>query len=125
MLADEIARALPELRAQAESMMATPCQIDYDAAPADATDPETGAAVHDWQAVYSGRCKVTAGTQSQREESAGASATVSPVVVKVPAETSGVRIGDRVTTPGHVYTVTEVRTKTWQVSLELACEELT
>ena len=111
MIADDIAAALPELRAHAVSRMRRPCiarpVLDVTA------DPETGADVVVYgDPIYQGMCRLTPPREvtSQSRESAGATVTVTRREWHIPHDAPRVPIGTVVTFEDDVpaYRVTDV-----------------
>jgi hypothetical protein len=101
MLADDIAWALPSLRAEAEANMASICTIrKNDTRPT--TDPETGEVTPGvGTLVYSGKCRIQPGaTQSQSQSRGGAETFEFAFIVSVPFSATGIRAGHLVTIDG-------------------------
>lgn len=97
MLADDIAAALPELRAQAESMMVDTCLIADPNVEA-AWDAENGVwSTPEGAALYSGKCRIrqpSAGTAAEAGEAAFA---ISDRIVSIPLSGEGYSEGvDRI-----------------------------
>lgn len=96
MLGDDIAAALPELRAHAESMMVDSCTISPSAPSSRTWDEATGAYTETPPlAVYSGPCRLRQPNQAEREAFAGeAEWTQWGVVLSLPVDSStGVGVG--------------------------------
>lgn len=104
MIADDIAAALPELRAHAESMMVDSClitrqRLDPNGEPVRTMDPDTLELTYVWDEVYAGKCRV------QRFRGQGLSDVMAGEVefgkaylqLQVPIAVLGVRPKDRVT----------------------------
>ena len=144
MLHDDIAAALPELRAHALSLMVDSCTItrrrlDEDGEPVREMDPVTLELTDVWDEVYAGRCRV------QRPGTSVGSAEpvvgerefgVNALTAQLPLTSLGVKRGDRVevtaigplTDPdllGAVATVKVNLTKTHATKRTLVCEEVT
>lgn len=143
MLADDIAAALPELRAHAESLMVDSCAIarrrlDEDGVPVREMDPVTLELADAWDEVYAGRCRVQrpgAVMVGREPVVGGAEYNVETVHVQVPLSVLGVKADDRVTVtavgaisdPDSVGMVLSVRVnqhKTHATKRVLVCEEV-
>lgn len=143
MIADDIATALPELRAHAESLMVDSCAIvrrrlDEDGLPVREMDPDTLELTDVWDEVYSGRCRVQrpgAVMVGREPVVGGAEYSVETVHVQVPLAALGVKADDRVTItavgaisdPENLGLVASVRTnqhKTHATKRTLVCEEV-
>lgn len=134
MIGHDIAAALPELRAQAESMMITPCRISRTGTVT--ANPDTGAdVIIPGAKVYAGGCKVQAREgQPQPAESGTATVIAQSLEVHVPASSGPYRKGDLVEIldrPDGAAAVVERRfrveglhRKTWQTAQRLQVEEL-
>ena len=135
MLEQEIAAALPEMRAHAESLMVDMVLVER---PDGTTlDPDTLEEVPAFTSVVSSRGRVQRpGSLSPRESlSGGFEFGVNTVLVQLPLSVSGVLKGDRVTVTalgpttdpdllGMVATVRANLTKTHPTKRTLACEEV-
>lgn len=98
------------------------------------TDPETGAVTNSPVTVYSGKCEVKSagGLMAATPEAGGATFTVVPSVIKIPANAADVRDGDEVTitasklntfTPGKVYRVEGFTPDTFDTAARLPVKE--
>lgn len=140
MLHDDIAAALPELRAHAESMMVDAClierrRVDTNGEPVRVMDPVTLEYTDVWDEVYSGRCRV------QRFRGQGLSDVLAGEVefgkaylqLQVPLAVLGVRPKDRATVTAvhaisdpallsEVATVMDDMSKTHATKRTLMCE---
>lgn len=144
MIHDDIAAALPELRAHAESLMVDSCTItrrrlDESGEPVREMDPDTLELTDVWDEVYSGRCRVQrpgAVMVGREPVVGGAEYSVETVHVQVPLAALGVKTDDRVTItavgaisdPENLGLVASVRTnqhKTHATKRTLVCEEVT
>lgn len=102
MLGDDIAEALPELRAHAESLMVDSCTITRAGTGAGTIDEGTGAVIPPASStVYSGKCRVQRpGTStSPRADTGGYEIGVGTLFAQLPTTATGIRRGD-------VFTVT-------------------
>jgi hypothetical protein len=93
-IGDDLAAALPELQAQAESRMLDTCTI---VRPGDVTtDPLTGQVDPTDTPVYSGRCELRATTAliARDEESATSQVTAQTFTLKVPVGAPALMPGD-------------------------------
>lgn len=143
MLSDDIAAALPELRAHAESLMVDSCTItrrrlDEDGEPVREMDPVTLELTDVWDEVWAGRCRVQrpgAVMVGREPVVGGAEYNVETVHVQVPLSVLGVKADDRVTVtavgaisdPDSVGMVLSVRVnqhKTHATKRTLVCEEV-
>src|SRR3954470_17730054 len=100
-IADDIAAALPELRAHAESMMVDTCRVRrLDPANPSIPDPDTLALVPNYLAddVYTGPCRIQRpGALSPREQvSGGFEFDVRAVIAQLPLSATGIASGDHV-----------------------------
>lgn len=139
MIHDDIAAALPELRAHAESLMVDSCTItrrrlDEAGEPVREMDPVTLEYTDVWDEVASTSARVQR-TESQEQEPVVGDIEhgVERLTVQTPLTVSGVKRGDRVTVTavgplsdpdllGMVATVKANLTKTHATMLRLACE---
>ena len=136
MLGDAISEALPELRAEAESLMVDEVFVE---SPSGATvmDPDTLAEVPEFAEVYSGPCRIQRpGALSPNETVAGGfEFDVRAVLAQLPLTATGIVAGDRVTVTaigsttdpdllGLVATVQANLTKTHPTKRTLVCEEV-
>lgn len=143
MIHDDIAAALPELRAHAESLMVDSCTIarrrlDEDGEPVREMDPVTLELTDVWDEVWSGRCRVQrpgAVMVGREPVVGGVEYGVEVIHVQVPLAALGVKTDDRVTItavgaisdPDSVGMVLSVRTnqhKTHATKRTLVCEEV-
>lgn len=120
MLGDDIGRALPTLRAHAESLMVETCTIERAAT---AWDEAEQASVSTWSTVHAAvPCAVALPPQSSRSLVTDEAATVDRPVVKVPVTFGGIEPDDRVTVAGFgVMWVTHVPRRSHQVQRRLEC----
>ena len=135
MLGDDIAAALPELRAQAESMMADTVLVER--ATGTTPDPVTLEDVTTWATVHEGVARVQRpGTQPAETVAGEIEFGVSTVLIQLPLSAVGVKRDDRVTVTalgplsdpdllGVVATVKANLTKTHPTKRTLVCEEVT
>lgn len=95
-LVDDILRALPVFRSEAESLMVDTCTITRPGAPV--TDPDTGEVTNPSTPVYTGKCKVQSkDSATANPEAGGAVFTVVSRQVHIPANAAEVLDGDVVT----------------------------
>ena len=100
MLGHDIAAALPELRAQAESLMTDACTITRAGSGGSTIDEATGAVVPPTgTTVYDGPCRVQRpGTQTApRADSGGYEVGVDTIFAQLPIAATGIRRGDTFT----------------------------
>lgn len=117
-----IRSALYRAQVAADARMADTCVIRRDAM---TTNPTTGAAVHSYTTVYSGPCELQeSGSQGSRGESAEAPVMVGRRIVKVPAATVGVNVGDEVTIGTRTFRVADTHGKTWQSAQRIPVDEV-
>jgi hypothetical protein len=131
-LADDVVGILPELRAQAMSLMLDQCTI---ARPGESvTDPDTGVVTNGSTLVYSGRCKVQSkDSATSSPEAGGHSFTVVSRQVHIPAESADVRDDDVVTITaarapqlvGKVYRVDGFTPDSYDTAFRLPVKEVT
>lgn len=131
MIGDQLATALPELQAEAESLMVTDCRVRR---PSGVTaDPGTGADIVTFKpgAVFTGGCKIqTLQAQVQVVESGRATAAAQSYEVHLPVTSGPYRTGDVVEVldaPGGAvvrrFRVEGLNTKTWQTAQRLPVQE--
>jgi len=136
MLGHDIAAALPELRAQAESLMVDACRVER---PTGETtlDPDTLAEVPVYEVVYEGKCRIqrSAALRSPEASPGGYEFGVGTVMVQAPLSALGIKRGHRLTVTevgaetdadllGLVATVGANLTKTHPTKRTLICEEV-
>lgn len=143
MIADDIAAALPELRAHAESLMVDSCTItsrrlDESGEPVREMDPVTLELTDVWDEVYAGRCRVQrpgAVMVGREPVVGGVEYNVETVHVQVPLTVLGVKADDRVAitavgaisdpdSAGMVLSVRVNQHKTHATKRTLVCEEV-
>lgn len=130
MLGDDLAAALPEMQAQAESLQVTPCTITREGALG--TDPVTGAPVRNpvrvWPAstTTQGYCQLVDGVLQPNQSGQDPQVVSAGIQVKIPAAAAaaGIQVGDLVDTGSRRFTVRRVAAKTRMVVLRLICDEL-
>ena len=132
MLADDIAAVLPELRAQAESMMVDACKVEY--VNGSAWDEGAGASVPTYAARYEGKCRVqTTLTEPGAADAGEREWTVESFTVSLPMSATGFTVGDRVTVTAaafdpdlvnRVFSVTGLAYKTHMTARRLRVEEV-
>ena len=120
MIGNDIAAALPELRAQAESLMADVCDIDRLTT---AWDEGEQATVTTWTPVHADvPCALDIPPANVRGLLTDEAVTAEVPVVKVSVDVTGVEPDDRVTIAGvGVVWVTHVPVRTNQVQRRLQC----
>lgn len=134
MLGHDIAAALPELRAHAESLMVDTCRIDR-ATGATTIDPVTLEETPVYATVYEGKARIqrSAGLTTQESTQGGFEFAVGSVVGQLPITATGIVRGDRLTVTvatldpdllGLVATVTTNLSKTHGTKRTLVCEEV-
>ena len=91
MLAQAVAEALPEMRAQAERLMTSTCTIRADDGGEPVTDPDTGAVT--WTAgtlIYSGKCRLRQpGTWGRQAQAGGEQVSPGSYQLSVPFDVTG------------------------------------
>ena len=132
MLGHDVAATLPELRAQAESLMVDACVIDRQSG--ETLNVTTGQMTPTYAPVYSGRCRVQApGTQGGNPNAGEHQFTVLGHVVQLPIDATVYAVGDRVRITaasldpalvGRVFTVTSLMHKSHPTSRRLVCDEI-
>lgn len=131
-LIDDILRALPVFRSEAESLMLDTCTITRPGEPV--TDPDTGDVTNSAETVYSGKCKVQSKDSATSSPEAGeATFTVVSRQVHIPANAADIRDGDVVTitasrlnafTVGKQYRVSGFTPDTFDTAARLPVKEL-
>lgn len=121
LVGDAIAAALPELRAQAESLMRDTCSVSR----------VTGAAIVDERevpataAVYAGRCKVQELANVETSpDVAGATVTVLRYRLDLPVSAGPFKVGDIATVGARTFRITSMHVKTWQTAQRLPVDEV-
>ena len=101
-IGDDIAAALPELRAQAESLMRDSCVVERRTGRV--MDDTSLEYVDSWSRVYEGRCRVqVAATQPAEEVVGGRAFVVTDAVVQLPVGPVDFADDDRVTVTSTAY----------------------
>lgn len=91
-IGDDLAAALPELRAMAESLMRDTVRVERVVG----MDESTGEAAY--ETVYTGKAKIKAPSAANDDKTVvGASVTIIPGRVDVPIDSGDFKVGDRVT----------------------------
>lgn len=90
MIGDDIAADLPELRAQAESLMTATGQIG---AVTEVFDWATNKTIETFAEHYGGKMRVWRGKASAVAESGGQLVTTNPLLCSVPWDTAGIEVG--------------------------------
>lgn len=135
-LGSDIAAALPELRAQAESMMRDTVKVERDTG-ATTKDPVTLEEVPVWATVHEGPARIQrTGQVSPREQVVGeVEFGINAVIVQMPLAAVGIEKGHRVTVTalgpesdpdllGLAATVMANLTKSHPTKRTLVCEEV-
>jgi len=122
MIGHDIAAALPELRAQAESLMVESCDIERMTSDT-AWDEEAQETVAVFAPVHMGApCNLDIPPVTSRQLFTGEAVTLESPVVKVPVALTGIEPDDRVTIAGvGVVWVTHVPVRSNQVQRRLEC----
>lgn len=120
MIGQDVAAALPELRAQAESLMADVCDIERQSSAWSEVEQKT---VTTWVPVHLDvPCALDVPPVSARVLLTDEAVTPERPVVKIPVGLSGIEPNDRVTIAGvGVVWVTHVPQRTNQVQVRLEC----
>lgn len=122
MIGDVIAAALPQLRAQARSLMVDDVTITRDGGEP-VYDPDLDDMVGGVVAVHVGLGRLIRAEGGSAVDAAGEAIQAAPYVVAVPHDVTGVRDGDRVAVGGLDLRVRSVRTGTHAIELRLLCTE--
>ena len=94
MLVDDVAHALPELRAQAESLMTSTCTIRESATGEPVTGPDGEVTFPPGAVVYSGPCRIRpVSPQGRSVEAGGGEMFAFDYLVSVPFVATGIREG--------------------------------
>ena len=139
-LQDDVAAALPELRAHAESLMVDTCRVRrVDPANPTTLDPDSLAEVPNYlpDDVYTGPCRIqrSGALAPQAQVAGGFEFGVNAIVAQLPLSATGIHGGDRLTVAaigtttdpdllGLVATVQTNLTKTHPTKRTLVCEEV-
>lgn len=133
-LADDIAWALPSLRAEAEARMVDACTISHAGTDDTTFDPNTGTYIDAADStVYSGPCEiqVSDGLNAQQSDTGATLVTDTRVTLKIPVSVTGVEIGDLATITtatndpdllGQTFTVIGLHAKTYATARRLQVE---
>jgi hypothetical protein len=135
MIGADLAAVLPELRAQAESMMLDTCTIATPGTGAGTFDEDTGITTPPAPVtVYTGACRVQSRDVQPSNPQAGETEyTTIAYVISVPASVVDVGVGATVTVTaasldadlvGRSFTVTGLVHKTYLTARRLVCEEV-
>ncbi|MGC4151501.1 MAG: DUF6093 family protein [Propionicimonas sp.] len=101
MIGDDIARALPELRAHAESLMRDTVLVERPGLTT--TDPETGQPTTPYATIYSGQAKIQSTDQYESSPEVGTAIhTLQRSLLHVPVGAFRAETGDRVTVKGSI-----------------------
>lgn len=100
MIGDDIAAALPELRAEAESLMQDACVIERESG--SVMDPVTFEERPSWSLVYAGPCRVKV-TSSAPVEGAGRTYVITDALLQLPVGDVRFLDNDRVTVTAAAY----------------------
>lgn len=134
----EIADALVELRALANSRMRTTCTVDRIRLDADGnpmtTTSSTGVVTEVRDDVYVGKCRVhyTGTPWPNTPDVAGTEITVRPIFVSIPIDAPQLKVGDRITvtadldTPaivGNVYRAIEPGNASQETAQRVLCQD--
>lgn len=126
MIGDDIAARLPELQAQAESMMLTPCTIRR---PTGVTSDDDGRDVvaYEPQPVYEGRCRVRhrQGVGQGAQESADSYVVVQQYELHVPVAAGPFLVGDVAEVEARRFRIAGLNTATFQTAQRLPVTEET
>lgn len=90
MIGDSLAASLPELRAQAESLMTATGQIG---ALEEVFVPAENAMIETLLPIYDGKMRVWHGKSSSVAEAGGQLVTTNPLLCSVPWDTTGIEVG--------------------------------
>lgn len=121
MIGDVIAEALPELRAQAESLMVATAVVTRDEEPH--WDEATEAMVGGTVTVYDGPARLIRAAAGRAVDAAGEDVQATPYVVVVPHDVAGIADGDRLVIGGLGLRVETTLTGTHAVELRVMCTE--
>ncbi len=129
-LGDDLAAVLPELQAQAESMMRDTATITRVTGTTTDTDgreiPETTEVYGPTIEPHKGKCKLEANTLVDTSPTVGgATVTIQRYRVDIPVGAGPVQVGDLVECRGRQFRVTGLHEKTWQTAQRLPVEEVT
>ena len=136
-LGDDIAAALPDLRAHAESLMQDRVLVEHVTGTEPEPDPVTLETVYIYETVYEGKGRVQRSGQLSPHESVAGEVEfgVNALMVQLPLSALGIKKGHRVTVTavdpgsdpdllGLVATVQANLTKTHATKRTLVCEEV-
>lgn len=125
-LGGDLGRVLPELRAEAESLMVTECVLERK--DGFTVNPENGQRVDRWvpvwvPAVGGPGCKVVTSREHREIVVGGQRVTTKPTTVCVPWDAPKARQGDRFVTPRGVFWVAGVEHHSWNIQQRYTCTE--
>lgn len=120
MLGDDLAAALPELKAHALSRMNLPCLIER----VTAATADTGVTVEAATTIWAGCCELQDAGGESLSQAGDAPVTKGSRIVKIPASVTGVQVGDRITIGGRKFRVDDLHRKSWQTAQRLPVTEL-
>ena len=121
MIGDDIAEALPELRAHAESLMTATATVTRDGEPA--WDPETETMIGGAVTVYDGPARLIRAAAGGAVDAAGDDVQATPYVVAVPHDVQGIADGDRLAIGDLDLRVETTLTGTHAIELRVMCTE--
>ena len=122
MIGDVIAEALPELRAQAESLMAATATITRGGGEP-IWDPVTEQMSDGTTTIYDGPARLIRASAGKAVDAAGEDVQATPYVVVVPRDVAGIADGDRLVIGGLDLRVETTLTGTHAVELRVMCVE--
>lgn len=137
MIGDDVAAALPELRAQAVSAMRDTVLVET--VTGETLDPETNEVIPEFATVYSGACRLIRTDFKDFTKSAGEAvfdAADVKIALPITAESGAIRNGDRATVTavdsitgdpanvGRVFTVQRDPARTYPVERRFSCTEV-
>lgn len=138
MIGDDVAAALPELRAQAVSAMRDTVLVET-ATGEVVVDPVTNEVIPEFSTVYAGACRIIRTDFKDFSKSAGEAvfdAADVKLATPITAETGAIRNGDRATITavdpvtgdpanvGRVFTVQRDPARTYPVERRFSCQEV-
>lgn len=119
-LGPDLSAALPELQAEAESLMVTPVTLERKTG--HTVNPANGQRIDEWSEVWSGQCRVTSRAESVDRVIGGQRVTFKPVIVAVPLGTVA-QPGDRFATGHGTFYVVDVVRKSLTPHQKYTCSE--
>lgn len=120
-LGTDIGAALPELRAEAESLMVTPCVLER--VSGHTINPDNGQRIDEWTVRWEGRCKVVTSREHREVVIGGQRVTRKPATVCVPWDAPKAHQDDRFVTGLGTFFVDGIEHHSITIQQRYTCSE--